>query len=248
MVMIANVPLFGKADIMSDGRLTFEDSKGFLRDLFERLASHRGPLWHEAFKRFLVATNPEFYMLEIGKLGSAKLLLEKFHQAGFSISPQDGLAQEALRNSDPKPIFGLRECFRMLPVRAMSLDSSNLEAVRQFGRVNGCVATSWEAACWLLMEVEEKDDLVRSLRRRRLLDLAPTPIVWTFAGGDHADRPNLATNLVHREPMLVALVSADSGLGFKGIVEAEYMYRRLDRASTGVRPKDVFLFSIKTSN
>ncbi|MBI1833493.1 MAG: hypothetical protein HYR90_01580 [Candidatus Andersenbacteria bacterium] len=230
---------------MNDARLTFEDSHGFLKDLFERLASYRGPLWHEAFKRFLVATNPEFYMLEIGQLGTAQLLLERFHQAGFSISPHDGVLYEALRNSKPESIYMLQECFRMLPVRAMGPPTAY--AVRGFGHTNGCVATSWEAACRLLLEVEEKPKQGFH-SPRRLLNFAPTPVVWTFVGGDHKSRASLATISEQSEPMLVALVSADSGLKFKGIVEAEYMYRCLDRDSNQILPSDVFLFSINTKN
>lgn len=245
-------PLRGKADIMKkeDVRLTHEDSHGLFKDLFERLASHRGHLWHNAFKRFLVATNPEFYMLEIGQLGTAKLLLEKFHQAGFSISPEGGAAHKAIRASHPKCIFGERECFRMLPVRAMGIDGSlTYDSVSLFGHTKGCVSTSWEAACRLLIEVEEKADMAHAwVSRRHLLDLAPTPIVWTFVGGDHERRTSFAFDSEEDQAMLVALVSHGSGLGFKGIVEAEYAYERMGRDPAVILPSDIFVFSINTDD
>jgi hypothetical protein len=239
----------GKADIMKqDGRLTHEDSHGLFKDLLERLASYRGHLWHNALKRFLVAASTDFYMLEIGQLGKAQLLLEQFHQAGFSISPEGGRAQEAMRSSAPKPIFGKRECFCMVPVRAMDLKTPpTFDSVSLFGHCNGCVATSWEAACRLLMEVEERDSQGKSLRRH-LLDLAPTPIVWTFVGGDHENRTSFAYNSFLERPMLVALISSGSDLGFKGIAEAEYVYERMGRDPAVILPSDVFAFSIRTVN
>lgn len=226
-------------------RLMHEDSQGLLKDLFERLASHRGHLWHKALKRFLIATSTDFCMTEIGQLGSAKLLLERFHQAGFSISPQDGVAHQAVRASNPRPIWGEEECFCMVPVRAMQLATPTLETIGTFGHCNGCVATSWEAACRLLIEVEEELDPGRR-SRRHLLDLAPTPIVWTLVGGDHESRTSFACNSTSDRPMLVALVSNGSGLGFKGIVEAEYMYARMKREPALILPSDVFAFSIRT--
>ena len=231
---------------MNGDRLTVERTHGLLKDLLERLASSDGHIWHAAFKRFLLEPNPEFYRLEIGSLGAIRLLLERFQQAGFSISPLSGAAEEDLRSSNPKPIYGRRECFRMLPVRAMELgDLPTIDEVSRFGHVQGCVATSWEAACWLLMEVEQKSETCH--RPRRLLNLAPTPIVWTFVGGDHESRASFAIDSTQQEPMLVALVSAHSGYGFKGIVEAEYMYRCMGRHPSIILPDDTFLFSINTN-
>lgn len=188
MGMIAICSLPGKADIMND-RLTHVDSQGVLKDIFERFASHRGKLWHEAIKRFLVGSNTEFYMLEIGKWGNSRDLLEAFSHAGFSISSVGGNADSALRKSSPKQCYGERECFRMTPVRAMDFQStknvdhkSAASRVQHIGLMSGCVSTSWEAACALLLETVEEKEVFN--RRRPLLRLSPSPVVWTFVGGN----------------------------------------------------------------
>lgn len=233
-------------------RLTHEDSHGLLKDLFERLASYRGRLWHQAIKRFLVGRNTEFHILEIGNAGNIRNLLEQFSHAGFSVSPIGGKADEFLRRSRPRQCFGSTECFRMLPVRAMDLSRTKgvehktlASAVQHIGLIEGCVTTSWEAACNLLLETEKTDDHP-SYRRKSLLELAPTPIVWTFVAGNHENRTSFATGVNGEKPKLVGLVSHDAGLGFKGIVEADYLYDRLGRNPGVVLPSDVFVFSIDT--
>lgn len=233
------------------GGLTHKESLGVLKDLFERLASNRGGLWYQAIKHFLVGTSTEFYMLEVGNSGCIRNLMESFTHAGFSISPMGGNAEKALRASNPKPVFGLRECFRMLAVRAMDFGSTKFvqhetmeSTIRHIGLQEGCVATSWEAACNLLLETEKKrEDWVR---RNRLLGLSPSPIVWTFVGGDHENRWSFAKKDGNRRaPLLVGLVSRDADFGFKGIVEAECLQRLLGREPGTILPSDVFVFSIK---
>lgn len=233
-----------------DSRLTHEDSRDVLKVLFEKLAKEEGKLWHNAIKRFLRALNTELYMLNIGQLGTSNLLLEHFHQAGFSISPYDGAATNAMRASNPRSIFGATEYLRMLSVRAMDLDvPPTCDSVSNFGCRSGCVATSWEAACQLLMEVEEnKTGGCGWNSRKRLLNFAPTPIVWMFVGGDHDTRARFTVDSIAEQPMLVALVSSGSDLGFKGIVEAEYAYQRMGRAPGVILPSDVFVFSIDTDD
>jgi hypothetical protein len=246
--------LTGKADIMDDrlSKLTHEDSHGFLKDLFERLASHRGRLWLQAIKRFLLGTSTEFYMLEIGNTGSIRNLLEQFSHAGFSVSPVGGKADGLLRKSHPKQCSGSRECFRMLPVRAMDFDRTRAvkhatlaSAIAHIGLMEGCKAMSWEAACNLLLETEKTDDHA-SYRRKSLLELAPTPIVWTFVAGNHDNRTSFATGVESEKPSLVGLVSPDANLGFRGIAEAEYLWTRLGREPNTILPGDVFVFSIDT--
>lgn len=245
------IPQQGKADFMAqDTRLTHEHSLGLLKDLFEKLAKEEGKLWHNAAKRFLLALNTEFYKLNIGQLGTSQLLLESFHQAGFSISPHEGIATEGMRASNPRCIFGATEYLRMLSVRAMDLEATpTCDSVSNFGCRSGCVATSWEAACRLLMEVEANETGGCGWNsRKRLLNFAPTPIVWTFVGGDNDKRTSFVTNSEQNQPMLVALVSSGSNLGLKGIVEAEYAYQRLGRAPGLILPSDVFVFSIDTDD
>lgn len=249
MGMIAICSLLGKADIMND-RLTHADSQGVLKDIFERFASHRGKLWHEAVRRFLVGSNTEFYMVEIGKWGTSRNLLEAFSHAGFSVSPVGGNADRALRKSNPKQCYGERECFRMIPVRAMDFESTKnvdhksvASRVQHVGLIAGCVSTSWEAACALLLEtVEEKEGFNR---RRPLLGLSPSPVVWTFVGGNTESRMSLANHGVKETPQLVGLISSDAGLGFKGIAEADYLYHRLGREQGTILPSDIFVFSIE---
>ncbi len=138
----------------------------------------------------------------------------------------------------------------MVPVRAMNLETPpTYDSVTLFGHVNGCVATSWEAACRLLMEVEEEADPAHAwISRRHLLNLTSTPIVWTFVGGDHESRTSFATDSEEDQPMLVALVSSGSELGFKGIAEAEYVHERMGRKPGVILPSDVFVFSIDTDD
>lgn len=233
-------------------KLTHEESQGVLKDILERFASYRGRLWHQATKRFLVGKSTEFHMLEIGNAGNIRNLLEQFSHTGFSVSPIGGEADRYLRRSHPKQYYGLTECFRMLPVRAMDLDRTKAvehetlaSAVQHIGLIEGCVTTSWEAACNLLLETEKTDDHP-SYRRKSLLELAPTPIVWTFVAGNHENRTSFATGVKGEKPKLVGLVSHDAGLGFKGIAEADYLYDRLGRKPGIVLPSDVFVFSIDT--
>ncbi len=251
MGMIAVVPLHGKADIMND-RLTHHDSQGVLKDIFERFSSHRGKLWHEAIRRFLVGASTEFYMLEIGDSGNLNNLLEKFSHAGLSISPLGGEAEKDLRKSKPRQCYGERECFRMVPVRAMDFDRTKCvdhktpeSKIRHIGLLEGCVATSWEAACKLLLETKETGECGRP-KRRSLLEMSPTPIVWTFVAGNHENRTNFATNAEGERPKLIGLVSEDAGLGFKGIAEATYLHQRLGRDRGAIFPSDIFVFSINT--
>lgn len=250
MGMIAICSLLGKADIMNN-RLTHEDSQGVLKDILERFASHRGKLWHEAIKRSLVASSTEFYMLEIGKSGNVRNLLEDFSHAGFSVSPIGGKADSLLRKSRPKQCYGNRECFRMLPVRAMDFDSTKnvdhktmASRIQHIGLMAGCVSTSWEATCTLLLETTEKKHELD--RRRSFLGLSPSPIVWTFTAGNSEERTSFANGVKGEVPQLIGLVSGDAGLGFQGIAEADYLYDRLGRERGVILPSDVFVFSIDT--
>ena len=234
-------------------RLTHADSQGVLKDIFERFASHRGKLWLEAIRRFLVGSNTEFYMLEIGKWGSSRNLLEAFSHAGFSTSPVNGNADRALRKSNPKQCYGGRECFRMVPVRAMDFEltknvdhKSMASRVQHIGLMTGCLSTSWEAVCALLLEtVEEKEGFNR---RKPLLGLSSSPIVWTFVGGDTESRMSFANDDVKESPQLVGLVSSDAGLGFRGVAEADYLYHRLGREQGTILPSDIFVFSIESKD
>lgn len=49
-----------------------------------------------------------------------------------------------------------------------------------------------------------------------------------------------------KDPLLVGLVFRDADLGFKGIAEAEYLYRRLGREFGTILPTGIFIFSIDT--
>lgn len=248
--MIEVVPSIGEADIMND-QLTHEESQGVLKDILERFSSYRGRLWHQAIKRLLVGKNTDFYMLEIGDYGNIRNLLQKFSQAGFSISPFGGEVEQSLRASNPRQLYGLRECFRMLPVRAMEFERTNAvthetqtSAIAHIGLMDDCVATSWEGACKLLLELYAKQVWV--IRRKTLLEMSPAPIVWTFVGGEYENRFSLAaTEDESKRPLLVGLVSEDAGLGFRGIADASYLFQQLGRKDGEFLTSDVFVFSIR---
>lgn len=188
-------------------------------------------------------------MLEIGKLGSIRNLLEEFSHAGFSISPVDGKVDMTLRRSKISQCYGRTECFRMMSVRAMDLDSTKgvnhktmASRIQHIGLMAGCVSTSWEAACTLLLETVEKKASFH--RRSRLLGLSPSPIVWTFVAGNSENRTSFANGVKGEIPQLIGLVSGDAGLGFQGIAEADYLYDRLGRERGVILPSDIFVFSV----
>lgn len=236
---------------MSD-RLTHEESQGTIKDILERFSSSRGKLWHQAIKRFLLGTSPDFYMVEIGDSGNIRNLLEKFSHAGFSVSPFGGEVEQGLRASNPRQIYRNWECFCMMPVRAMDFQRTRFvqhetqaSVIQHIGHVDGCVTTSWEAGCKLLLETQWEEGRIHNMRRT-LLQISPSPVVWTFVGGNHESRLSLATNPASDQPRLVCLVSEDAKLGFKGMAEAGYMYQLLGREDGVILPSDIFIFSINT--
>ena len=96
-----------------------------------------------------------------------------------------------------------------------------------------------------MLEVDQKQENLFS-PRIGLLDRSPAPVVWTFCEGIHTDRMSLRMSIGEGGLHLVGLVSADAGLGFKGVVEAETLFGMLGRTPGEMLPSDVFVFSINT--
>ncbi len=214
---------------MTDGRLTHDETQGTLTDLFQRLASTRGHYWLRGLKRYLVAKSPDFYMLDVNRFRNPRVMLERMAESGAYPAPPAGRIRRAIETSTPQGLG--TECLGLTSVRAMGFPGgATSEQVRRFGRVNKHVATSYEAACMLFMEPEGKG----------LLRLSPSPIVWTFLGGNYENRQNLFLNDAP-VPELVALVSKDADMGVVGIVEPEVMGRDTDR----FEPNDMFLLSLE---
>jgi hypothetical protein len=215
---------------MTDDRLTHEDTRGVLLDLFERLGSAYGRLWFGGLKRWIRAKGPDFYVLDLGGHQTMRVLLDDMHRQHHAFVTMPA-SKVGFAISNNRPCLG-RECLWMTSVRAMGfLSGATRDEIRHYGRLNGCVATSYEAGCKLLMEPIGKG----------LLRLAPSPIVWTFVGGNHRNRQNLFIS-DDEPPELVALASDDSHLSSNGIKEPKYV---IGHDGENFAPSDMFIFSLE---